>query len=165
MDDYAKQILAEARKQEAAELAYKPPVFGRDTDGSLSISDTPAQVTASDFASPRDIEAEAFQRAYARKIKAAEAAAQKVSVPQGPTSQLIDTRETTHGDYGKTAETAQALKRAMYDARRLPRADMRESIDLICTKMARIANGDPTEPDHWRDIAGYAQLVADRLGV
>jgi hypothetical protein len=88
-------------------------------------------------------------------------------VPWNPEAPSIDAtlaeRGKTHGDYGKTAETAQALKETLGDAGRLPCAYMRESLDLICTKMARIANGDPFEPDHWHDIAGYAKLVADRL--
>lgn len=91
------------------------------------------------------------------------ARAQQTQPPVGTIDATLEQRGTTHGDYGKTAETAQALKRVMYDAARLPRADMRESIDLIYTKMARIANGDASEPDHWRDIAGYSKLVADRL--
>ena len=38
-----------------------------------------------------------------------------------------------------------------------------EAIDMICHKLARIVNGDPTYRDHWLDIAGYATLVADIL--
>lgn len=38
-----------------------------------------------------------------------------------------------------------------------------ESITMICHKLARIANGDPTYDDNWRDIAGYSQLVVDIL--
>jgi hypothetical protein len=34
---------------------------------------------------------------------------------------------------------------------------------MICHKIARILNGDPNYADSWVDIAGYAQLVADRL--
>ena len=34
-----------------------------------------------------------------------------------------------------------------------------ESMDLILTKIARILSGDPNEPDHWRDIEGYARLA------
>jgi hypothetical protein len=34
---------------------------------------------------------------------------------------------------------------------------------MICQKMARIAVGDADYLDNWIDIAGYAQLVADRL--
>ncbi len=34
---------------------------------------------------------------------------------------------------------------------------------MIAHKLARICNGDPDYGDSWRDIAGYATLVADRL--
>lgn len=40
---------------------------------------------------------------------------------------------------------------------------MLESIHMICTKLGRIANGDPYYVDSWQDIAGYAQLVVDIL--
>ena len=40
---------------------------------------------------------------------------------------------------------------------------MEESLILICHKLARICNGDPTYDDSWRDIAGYAQLIVDDL--
>ena len=42
-------------------------------------------------------------------------------------------------------------------------ADQKEAIDMICHKIGRIVNGDPNYADSWIDIAGYAQLVADRL--
>lgn len=42
--------------------------------------------------------------------------------------------------------------------------DQQEALDMICHKMGRIINGDPDYADSWVDIAGYAQLVADRLG-
>ena len=41
--------------------------------------------------------------------------------------------------------------------------DQEEALDMICHKIARILNGDPNYADSWHDIAGYAQLVADRL--
>ena len=40
---------------------------------------------------------------------------------------------------------------------------MNEAIEMIFHKLARIANGDPTYDDNYRDIAGYAQLVVDDL--
>lgn len=40
----------------------------------------------------------------------------------------------------------------------------RQALRTICDKLARIANGDPHYDDNWRDIAGYATLVLDRLG-
>lgn len=42
-------------------------------------------------------------------------------------------------------------------------ADQKEALDMICHKIGRIVNGDPDYADSWIDIAGYAQLVADRL--
>lgn len=41
--------------------------------------------------------------------------------------------------------------------------DQKEALDMICHKIGRIINGDPDYRDSWVDIAGYAQLVADRL--
>ena len=41
--------------------------------------------------------------------------------------------------------------------------DQWEALDMICHKIGRIINGDPNYADSWIDIAGYAQLVADRL--
>lgn len=41
--------------------------------------------------------------------------------------------------------------------------DQREALEMLQHKVGRILNGDPDYADSWRDIAGYAQLVADRL--
>lgn len=41
--------------------------------------------------------------------------------------------------------------------------DQQEALDMIAHKIGRIVNGDPNYADSWHDIAGYAQLVADRL--
>ena len=41
--------------------------------------------------------------------------------------------------------------------------DMDDALTMIAVKISRILNGDPGYPDNWRDIAGYATLVADRL--
>jgi hypothetical protein len=42
-------------------------------------------------------------------------------------------------------------------------ADQWEALDMICHKIGRIINGDADYDDSWHDIAGYAQLVANRL--
>lgn len=78
---------------------------------------------------------------------------------------ILKTRAKTHGDYTETAEIAQALKSVMHRSDNwghLP-AHMKESLDLHATKIARILNGNPYEPDHWQDIAGYATLVSETL--
>jgi sulfur carrier protein ThiS len=40
---------------------------------------------------------------------------------------------------------------------------MLESLDMIANKIARIVNGDPYYKDSWQDIAGYAQLIVNKL--
>jgi len=58
---------------------------------------------------------------------------------------------------------AVGLKQIIRDRRPDLMPDQEEALSLICTKIARIVNGDPNHIDSWRDVAGYAQLVADRL--
>jgi hypothetical protein len=77
-------------------------------------------------------------------------------------SDVLEERQTTHGDFHDTARIAQALKAALRSGpswRGMSTAQ-HEAIEHICTKLARIAAGDPHAPDHWEDIAGYARLPA-----
>lgn len=41
--------------------------------------------------------------------------------------------------------------------------DMKEALEMIQHKVARILNGNPEVKDHWTDIIGYATLVEKRL--
>jgi hypothetical protein len=41
--------------------------------------------------------------------------------------------------------------------------DQWEALDMICSKISRIVNGDPDYDDSWVDIAGYAQLIVNSL--
>ncbi len=76
--------------------------------------------------------------------------------------ETIRTRESTHGPFKYTAAIAQQLKDVI--ANPGDRSEVqREVLDMICSKIARIVVGDPTEPDHWRDIAGYAMLALKEL--
>ena len=80
---------------------------------------------------------------------------------------LLAEREKTHGDYAVHALITQDLKRVINhhvgDLDRRLDDDMQETLDMIAHKIGRIIAGNAAEPDHWRDIAGYAQLVANRL--
>ena len=80
---------------------------------------------------------------------------------------LLAERERTHGDYATHALITQDLKRVInHHVGSLDRRlddDMQETLDMIAHKIGRIIAGNAAEPDHWRDIAGYAQLVANRL--
>lgn len=83
---------------------------------------------------------------------------------------IIHDRDKTHAPsnkYIELANTAQSLKLVFRSALIENDAwlddDMMEAIDLICTKMARIAHGDPNHIDHWLDIGGYSKLIVNRL--
>lgn len=83
--------------------------------------------------------------------------------PKPTTEGLVADREKTHGRFVYTARVAQELKEILsedFDRYNMVQA---EGLDMICSKLSRIACGNPNEPDHWDDIAGYAKMVADYL--
>lgn len=89
-------------------------------------------------------------------------------------NEILNERGNTYGVFKNHAALSQKLKDAIYmhvneihpsiaSAGEVLDSDMCEAIEMICHKLARIANGDPSHVDSWVDIAGYATLVADRL--
>ncbi len=76
-------------------------------------------------------------------------------------NETLDERGEQYGDFKQMALLATLLKNV------LRRDDMnavqREATDLICTKLARIAVGNPHNRDSWHDIAGYASLVVAQM--
>ena len=79
---------------------------------------------------------------------------------------ILAERGQTHGDFSNQAECAQDLKKAFHDWAQHNKLTpyMKEAVDMILHKLARVAIGDPFVQDHWDDIAGYATLVSDRAG-
>ena len=78
----------------------------------------------------------------------------------------LNERAKTHGKYDRHAGCTQALKdiiREWSSGSRERSASMNETLDMIAHKIGRIVAGDPSEPDHWRDIAGYAMLICNQL--
>jgi len=78
-------------------------------------------------------------------------------------TEILDERGKRYGKFKDHAEISQRLKYVVRDRRDVLLDDQREALEMICHKIARILNGDPNYADSWIDIAGYAQLVADRL--
>jgi hypothetical protein len=80
-------------------------------------------------------------------------------------NETLNERELTHGDFGEQSAAAQSIKQILVGSPRWPimTLPMRESLELIATKLARLTHGDPTHRDTWDDIAGYAQLISTRL--
>lgn len=82
-------------------------------------------------------------------------------------SATLEERGKRYGTFVGHANVTQRLKSVIWHclkARGKELADdQQEALDMICHKIGRIVNGDPDYADSWHDIAGYAQLVADRL--
>lgn len=79
---------------------------------------------------------------------------------------ILRERGATYGPFIRQAQITADLKgimRAycMWDEVLAP--DQREALEMFAVKIARILNGDPNFADNWRDIEGYARLVANRL--
>ena len=80
---------------------------------------------------------------------------------------LLEERGARYGKFVDHAQLTQTLKNVIYNHGKKNmegfNADQKEALDMICHKVGRIVCGDPHYADSWRDIAGYALLVADRL--
>ena len=84
-----------------------------------------------------------------------------------PTIQdTLNSRAKTHGSFIDNGFIMQTLKNVMRNHgknwQNLP-LEQREALEMIQHKIGRILSGNPTEPDHWRDIAGYASLIENIL--
>ena len=83
-------------------------------------------------------------------------------------SKTLDQRGQRYGSFQSHSEITQSLK-AIFKSRMGQKwdylaDDQKECLEMIAHKLGRIINGDPNYDDSWRDIAGYAMLVANRLG-
>jgi len=86
------------------------------------------------------------------------------------TEQILEQRGIRYGSFKDHSEISNALRSMVLShyAKTHPQGPglppyMMESLIMICHKLGRIANGDPSYDDSWKDIAGYAQLVVDIL--
>lgn len=78
-------------------------------------------------------------------------------------NKVLAERQKTHGDYSDHARITQTLKRTVRGESGKCDDSMLEALDMILHKIGRICAGNPKTKDHWVDIAGYAQLVANQL--
>ena len=80
---------------------------------------------------------------------------------------VLDERGSRYGNFQGHAEVTQRLKEIFWEelAKRGKKldADQMEALEMVMHKIGRITNGDANYDDSWRDIAGYAMLVCDRL--
>ena len=74
-------------------------------------------------------------------------------------------RAKTHGDFRENGRIMQALKNQMIETVNWPHLpdEQKEALQMIQHKIGRILSGNNNEPDHWRDVAGYATLIKNLL--
>jgi hypothetical protein len=85
--------------------------------------------------------------------------------PESDVDATLAERGENYGDFSDNAEYAQDLKFRMQTTVSWDHspAYVKEALDLIVSKIARMLSGNPLYADSWRDIQGYAKLVEDRI--
>lgn len=73
---------------------------------------------------------------------------------------LTSTRAATHGDWNAQSALFDNLMWQLTNSTHWFQMNhmQRGALTNIAQKMSRICTGNPYEPDHWDDIAGYAYL-------
>ena len=78
---------------------------------------------------------------------------------------VLEERGKRYGKFTDHAQVTQELKQVITN--HTPGQgfdyDVQEALDMIMHKVGRIVAGDPNYDDSWRDIAGYAMLVCNRI--
>ncbi len=82
-------------------------------------------------------------------------------------NETLEQRGSRYGKFKDVAATTYALQEILRDASNHEHMtdDQVIALDMICNKMARIVNGDPSYIDNWHDISGYATLVEQELNI
>lgn len=78
---------------------------------------------------------------------------------------LLTERKTTHGEYSDHARYSQSIKDIIRSSPNwlVMEPHQKETLEMVAHKIARILTGDHAFDDHWKDMAGYSKLSADRL--
>lgn len=80
---------------------------------------------------------------------------------------VLKKRGNRYGSFEDNSRTAQQIKHALIHSRKgiIRRYGYitQEALDMIASKLSRIATGDPDYEDNWVDIIGYSQLVLDYI--
>lgn len=81
--------------------------------------------------------------------------------------ETLNEKNKTHGSFSRLCNLTHKIKDVLRDELRYKNDQLppqhAEALDMIISKIGRIAIGDHDTTDHWLDIAGYATLVVDHL--
>jgi Domain of unknown function (DUF6378) len=104
-----------------------------------------------------------FGKGRDENLAVLEAAAAKLHGKDNALGSLLKTRGSTHGDWIAQSATSESLYATLMSRNPDLSSSQVQAIHMICTKLSRIVCGNPDEPDHWRDIAGYATLAMNAI--
>ena len=162
--EHLKGLDPKVRAEQIKILDRDRPAYFRDADATLQRA---ANAIADPTSALAAVAAEMSSEEYLELLHSLSSGKGKERV--APKVDKVDATLTERGkDYGDYLRKAVFIQEMKYFMRSSPSwddmdPDMRESVDMIATKMGRIAYGDPSHLDSWVDIAGYAKLVAYRL--
>ena len=78
--------------------------------------------------------------------------------------QTLKTRQEQYGSFEDVAmfteQMVDVMRKGYYEKLAY---NQKMALYMICSKMARIVNGNPNHKDSWHDIAGYATLIDNEL--
>ena len=78
--------------------------------------------------------------------------------------QTLNQRQSQYGSFEDVAmiteQMVDIMRKGYYENLAY---NQKMALYMICSKMARIVNGDPNHKDSWHDIAGYATLIDNEL--
>lgn len=83
----------------------------------------------------------------------------------GKVAATLDEREHQYGSFEKVAATTVQLMAIIGSGESASKLSdsQNEALHMICSKIARIVNGDVKYLDNWHDISGYATLIEMEL--
>lgn len=79
------------------------------------------------------------------------------------TELVLKERGARYGNYLEQTKISRKLLGVIANHKPVMESDQEDALMMIAVKISRILNGDPDYADNWRDISGYATLVANRL--
>ena len=74
-------------------------------------------------------------------------------------------REDKYGSFWDVAKSSQKLQEIIRKGKNFDKMSyaQREACFMICNKISRMINGDPTYKDNAHDLAGYSRLIEKDL--
>jgi len=102
------------------------------------------------------------QYAEIEKVRQSHRTASETSNPT--IKETLNQRQSQYGSFEDVAmiteQMVDIMRKGYYENLAY---NQKMALYMICSKMARIVNGDPNHKDSWHDIAGYATLIDNEL--